>query len=72
MDKMKELFLLKYIKDRRSWLNRRKRILTAITGLPQSWKVLELEKGPGKSWNFTYFCRKSWKGPGILYSSFFF
>ena len=42
----------------------------ATTGLPQSWKVLEREKGPGKSWNFTYFCRKSWKGPGILYSSF--
>ena len=36
----------------------------------ESWKVLELEKGPGKSWNFTYFCLKSWKGPGILYSSF--
>ena len=32
-------------------------------GLPQSWKVLELEKGPGKSWNFTYFFLKSWKGP---------
>ena len=26
----------------------------------KSWKVLKLEKGPGKSWHFTSFCLKSW------------
>ena len=31
------------------------------TGLPQFWKVLEFENGPGKSWNFTYICQSPGK-----------
>ena len=36
-----------------------------LTSPVKSWKVLEFEKSPGKSWNFAEILEKFWKSPGI-------
>ena len=41
-----------------------------LTSPVKSWKVLEFEKSPGKSWNFAEILEKFWKSPGKVLEFF--
>ena len=41
-------------------------VFMVLTSPVKSWKVLEFEKSPGKSWNFAEILEKSLNSPGIF------